>query len=85
MATAPSRLAGYIAPPICFWWHLDFPDEVLKMTKLFLPNNQTKTFVSINCLKYFTVIFNYCAALMVLIEEPITGDPHPVLVNVTNN
>ncbi len=31
------------------------------------------------------VIINYCAALHVIKTTPITKDPHPVLLNITDN
>ncbi len=39
----------------------------------------------INILELVTVIINYCAALHVVWTSPITDDPHPVILNVTNN
>jgi hypothetical protein len=41
--------------------------------------------VSINVLEFLTVIINYCAALHVVRTSPVTDDPHPVILNVTNN
>ncbi len=39
----------------------------------------------INVLEFVTVIINYCAALHVVRTSPITGDPHPAILNVTDN
>jgi hypothetical protein len=41
--------------------------------------------VLINILKFVIVIINYCAALHVVQTSPVTDDPHPVILNVTNN
>jgi hypothetical protein len=41
--------------------------------------------VLINILEFVTVIINYCAALHVVQTSPITDDPHPVILNVTDN
>ncbi len=41
--------------------------------------------VSINILEFMTVVINYCAALHVVWTSPITNNPHPVILNVTNN
>ncbi len=41
--------------------------------------------VLINVLEFVTVIINYCATLRVFWTSPITDDPHPVILNVTNN
>ncbi len=41
--------------------------------------------VLINVLEFVTVIINYCAALHVVWTSPITDNPHPVILNVTDN
>jgi hypothetical protein len=41
--------------------------------------------VSINVLEFAMVIINYCAALHVVWTSPLTNNPHPVILNVTNN
>jgi hypothetical protein len=41
--------------------------------------------VLINILEFVTVIINYCATLHVVRTSPVTDDPHPVILNVTNN
>jgi hypothetical protein len=41
--------------------------------------------MSINVLEFVTVIINNCAALYVVWTSPITDDPHPVILNVTDN
>ncbi len=50
-----------------FWWHLSFPENVVKQTPLHLKDNSDKSLISINCLKYFTIIVNYCASLVVFL------------------
>jgi hypothetical protein len=65
-----------------FWWHICFPEEIIKRTFLF----QNIPLISINVLEYITVIINYILALHVLEMTPnITNDPHPVLLNITGN
>ncbi len=39
----------------------------------------------INVLEFLMVIINYCAALHVVQTSPVTDDPHPVILNATNN
>jgi hypothetical protein len=39
----------------------------------------------INILEFVTVIINYCAALHVVQTSPVTNNPHPVILNVTDN
>jgi hypothetical protein len=41
--------------------------------------------VSINILEFMTVIINYCAALHVVWTSPVTDDPHPDILNATDN
>jgi hypothetical protein len=41
--------------------------------------------VLIKVLGFVMVIINYCAALHVVRTSPVTDDPHPILLNMTNN
>ncbi len=68
-----------------FWWHLSFSKEVIERTLLHLKNNSDKTFMSINCLEYKTIIINYCASKVVSENKRIADDPHPVVLCVTDN
>jgi len=68
-----------------FWWHLEFDDDVIQRTLKHLKNNSDGQLISINVLEFVTVIINYCAALTVVTTECVTDDPHPVLLNVTDN
>ncbi len=77
--------AGGFSITLGFWWHICFPDEVIQRTLQFRSNNADGMLVSINVLEFVTVIINYCAALHVVWTYPITDDPHPVILNVTNN
>ena len=64
-----------------FWWHIQFPNEIVQRTLLF----RDSPLVSINVLEYVTVIINYIAALHVLQTTKVTDDPYPVLLNITDN
>ena len=68
-----------------FVWFIPFPEEILLRTLLHLKNNEDQTFISINCLEFFTVIMNYCAALTVLAQDGSVEDPFPVVLNITDN
>ena len=48
-------------------------------------NNEDETFISINCLKYVTIIINYCAAISAVLKDKDITDPHPVVLCVTDN
>ncbi len=41
--------------------------------------------VLINVLEFVTMIINYIAALHVVRTSPVTDNPHPVILNVTDN
>jgi hypothetical protein len=68
-----------------FWWHFIFPSDVVERTLLHLKDDSNKSFISINCLKYFTIIVNYCASLVVFTSQKINNDPHPNVLCVTDN
>jgi hypothetical protein len=68
-----------------FWWHLSFPENVVKQTKLHLKDDLDETFISINGLEYFTIIVNYCALLVIFATQKINDDPNLVILCVTNN
>ncbi len=50
-----------------------------------IKDNKDGQLISINVLKFFTVIINYCVSLHMFMTRSITNDPHPVLLNMTNN
>jgi hypothetical protein len=77
--------AGGFSTTLEFWWHIRFPDEVVQRTLQLKTNNNNGMFVLINILEFVSVIINYCAALHVVWTSPITDDPHPLILNVTNN
>jgi hypothetical protein len=68
-----------------FWWHLSFPKEVVERTLLHLKDNSDRTFISINCLEYVTIILNYCASLVTFASRKVNDDPYPVILCVTDN
>lgn len=77
--------AGGYCTPLRFWWHLEFPDEIVKQTLIHRKDNGDGELISINVLEYLTVIVNYCAAYTVFKTENVTEDPFPVLLNKTDN
>jgi hypothetical protein len=68
-----------------FRWHICFPDEVVQCTLQFKTNNNNGTLVLINVLEFVTVIINYYATLHVVRTSPVTDNPHPVVLNITDN
>ena len=70
---------------LSFWWHLAFPVKLVLRTLQYLPNNKDKKLISISILEFFTVIINYCAAVVVFETHVIMYDPHPIILNLTDN
>ena len=62
-----------------------FPNTVKHRTLLFKSDNKDGKLISINVLKFVTVTINFCTSLHVITTTKITNDPHPVLLNVTDN
>ena len=77
--------AGGFSTTLGFWWHICFPDQVVQHTLQFKTNNNVGMLVLMNVLEFLTVIMNYCAALHVVRTSPVTDDPNPVILNVTDN
>ncbi len=48
-------------------------------------DNADGLLISINVLKFVTIIINYCATLHIVLSTNPTNDPYPVLLNVTDN
>jgi hypothetical protein len=87
MTIGDSSLEGAEKFPITlgFWWHLHFPDKIVQSTLQFKTSNDNGMLVMISVLEFMMVIINYCAALHVVRTSPVTDDPHPVILNITNN
>jgi hypothetical protein len=77
--------AGGFSTTLGFWWQICYPDEVVQHTLQFKTNNDNGMLMLINVLEFVTVIINYCATLHVVWTSPVTNDPHPVIVNITDN
>ena len=77
--------AGGYSTKLGFWWHIDFPEEIKRRTLRFKSDNKDGQLISINVHKLVTVIINYIASLHVITRTNFTDDPHPVLLNVTDN
>jgi hypothetical protein len=57
----------------------------MQRTLLHKKDNSNGHLISINVLKFVTIIINYCALLHVVTTTSATNDPHPVLLNMTDN
>ncbi len=77
--------AGGFSTTLGFWWHIFSPDEVVQHTLQFKTNNNDGMLMLINVLKFVMVIINYCTTLHVVWTCPITDNPHPVILNITDN
>jgi hypothetical protein len=58
---------------------------VIERTLLHLKDNSDEMFISTNCLKYVTIILNYCASIVMLATRKINNNPHPFILCVTDN
>ena len=67
------------------FWYLPFLHNIIMWTLLHKRDNLDGRLISINVLEFITVLIDYCAALHVILTSKVTDDPHPVLLNVTNN
>lgn len=85
MGDSSLSAAGGFSIGLGFWWHLPFPEEVVHRTLLHKKKNTDDDLISINVLEFVTVIINYCAAYHVIITTNITDDPHPIVLNITDN
>jgi hypothetical protein len=77
--------AGGYSTLLGYWWHIPFPKEIMQRTLLHKKDNSDGRLISINVLEFVTVIINYCASLHVVTTTSATNNPHPVLLNVTDN
>jgi hypothetical protein len=77
--------AGGFSITLGFWWHICFPDDVVWRTHGIKTNNNNNMLVLINVLEFVMVIINYCATLHVVRTYPVTDDPHPLILNITDN
>ncbi len=77
--------AGGFSVTLGFWWHICFLDGVVQLTLQFKTSNNGGMLVLVNVLEFVMVIINHCAALYVVQTSPVTDNPHPVILNVTDN
>jgi hypothetical protein len=58
---------------------------VILRTLIHKHNNDDGKLISINVLEFLTVIISYAAAYTALTQDPVTDDPNPVVLNITDN
>lgn len=78
-ADACKRAGGGWSVDLKFWWHVVFPDEVIR--RAYLSNNRSGDYISINTLEFVCVIINFAAVIHVCHVDGINLDDHPVLRN----
>ena len=69
--------------PLKYWWYIRFPLSIRERTIKYLKKGDENV-ISINVLKYVTVIINYCA-VVTIVKSGITDDPNPVIRFITDN
>ena len=77
--------AGGYSLKLRYWWHLEFPIEVVLQTLIHKQNNNDGKLISINVLEFLTVIISYAAAYTAITQDPVEDDPYPVVLNITDN
>ncbi len=69
-----------------FWWHVAFPDHIVKRTLIYLKDDSSGNLISINALEFVTIIINYCAAYSVIdADDLFSVDQFPVVLCKTDN
>ena len=84
-ACLESGVEGGYSIKLRLWYYVSIRKKAIPCTLKHLKNNKDKNLISINVLKFASVIINYCAALTVVATEHITDNPHPVLLNAVDN
>jgi hypothetical protein len=77
--------AGGSSTTLGFWRHIHFLDEVVQRTLRFKTNNNNGMLMLINVLEFIAVIIDYCTDLHVVWTFSVTDNPHPVILNITDN
>lgn len=79
------RSGGGYSIDLNFIWYLQWPQEFVKRTLLFLKNDRNNDFISINIFEFISVILNYCAAWTAILADGKFEDPFPVLLAWCDN
>jgi hypothetical protein len=76
---------GGFSVNMSFIWFLLWNPEIRLRTREYIKNKGDKRLISINVLEFYSVIVNYCAALVSLEELNWTDDPWPVILTWCDN
>ena len=82
-ADACKQAGGGWSIDLSFWWHMAFPDKVIR--RAYLPNGKTKLYISINVLEIVCVIINFAGAIFACWNDDVNLSYFPVLLNWCNN
>ena len=63
---------------------IEFPEAIKQHTIFYRQNNDGGSLISINVLKFFTLIINCCAALHIIWTSQVTNNPNLVLLIMTD-
>lgn len=75
--------SGGFSIKLRFIWHIEFPIEIQQRTILHIKSGPEQ--IGINVLEFVAIIINYAAALTIILLEPPTDDPYPILLNHADN
>ena len=82
-ADACKRAGGGWSINLSFWWHLEFPADIVE--RAYLPNGKDKRYVSINVLEMVCVIVNFAAAIHCCHVDGVDLSNYPGLLNWCDN
>ena len=82
-ADACKRAGSGWSVDLRLWWHVAFPDEVIR--RAYLPNGRSKLFISINVLEMVCVIINFAGIIFACWHDEVDLSHFPVLLNWCDN
>ena len=78
--------AGGYSIDMGFWWHIEWLEEIRRITLRYIRNNKDGNLISINVLEYATVIINYVASTFYFTKiSPNPTDPYPAVLIEADN
>ncbi len=78
--------AGGYSLDMGYWWYIEWPEHIQKLTLKFVYSDEHGNLVSINALEYASLIINDVAASFVFTNvSPCPGEPHPAVLLKADN
>ena len=78
--------AGGYSFDMGFWWYIEWPEAIKKCTLKFVVTDKEGKLITINALEFASLIINYAASTLVLVNlRHSRDDPHPVVLLWADN